>query len=70
MHISFDVSDVGNPALRGTEIKQPGKVEESLPYFKKIFKQNPIWKELINRLPNSGLLPDDKVLIKKILSAG
>jgi len=46
-----------------------GRVEESLPIFAKAFALWPQWRELIPRLPASGLLPDDPELIEKILSA-
>lgn len=41
-------------------------VEEALPIFKHIFKQDTSWRELVPRLVPSGLLPDDKELITRI----
>jgi uncharacterized Ntn-hydrolase superfamily protein len=46
-----------------------GRVDESLPVFARAFALWPLWRELIPRLPASGLLPDDPELIEKILSA-
>jgi len=46
-----------------------GRVDESLPVFARAFALWPQWRELIPRLPASGLLPDDDELIEKILSA-
>ena len=46
-----------------------GQVDESLPVFARAFELWPQWRELIPRLPASGLLPDDDELIEKILSA-
>jgi len=43
------------------------RVEESLPLFRKAFKLHPPLRELTKRLPHSGLLPDDKMLIKSII---
>jgi len=43
------------------------KLDESLPEFKWVFKREPIWKKLVPRLADSGFLPDDKKIIKKIL---
>jgi uncharacterized Ntn-hydrolase superfamily protein len=43
------------------------RVDESLPLFKKAFAMHPLWRDLVPRLPASGLLPDDKALINKIL---
>jgi uncharacterized Ntn-hydrolase superfamily protein len=45
-----------------------GAVDESLPLFKKAFDMWPLWKEFVQRLPASGLLPDDPELMQKILS--
>ena len=46
-----------------------GQVDESLPVFARAFELWPQWRELVPRLPASGLLPDDNELIEKILSA-
>jgi uncharacterized Ntn-hydrolase superfamily protein len=44
-----------------------GRVDESLPLFKKSFDLWPDWRELVPRLPAAGLLPDDPGLIERIL---
>lgn len=44
-----------------------GRVDESLPLFKKSFDMWPDWRELVPRLPASGLLPDDPDLIERIV---
>ena len=46
-----------------------GKIDEAMPLFAKAFAMWPRWREIIPRLPASGLLPDDPELIEKILSA-
>jgi uncharacterized Ntn-hydrolase superfamily protein len=45
-----------------------GRVDESLPLFEKAFAMWPKWRELVTRLPASGLLPDDPELMNKILA--
>ena len=45
-----------------------GKVDESLPLFKKVFALDPNWAVLLPRLPQVGQLPKDEELIRKILS--
>jgi uncharacterized Ntn-hydrolase superfamily protein len=45
-----------------------GHVEESLPLFSKAFAMWPLWRELVTRLPASGLLPEDPELMEKILA--
>lgn len=45
-----------------------GRVDESLPLFRKVFAMDPNWRTLTPRLPKSGLLPTDPAIIKKIVS--
>lgn len=44
-----------------------GDVEASLPLFRRAFRMHPPWRELVRRLPASGLLPDDPALMARIL---
>jgi uncharacterized Ntn-hydrolase superfamily protein len=44
-----------------------GKVEESLPLFKKVFAMDANWAVLLPRLPKVGQFPDNKKLIQRIL---
>ena len=44
-----------------------GRVDESLPLFRKVFAMDPNWRTLTPRLPKSGLLPDDPKIISKIV---
>ncbi len=45
-----------------------GRVEESLPLFRRVFAMDPNWATLTPRLPKSGLLPDDPKLMERILA--
>lgn len=47
-----------------------GRVDESLPLFKRVFALDRNWIELTPRLPKSGLLPDDPKIIERIVSVG
>jgi uncharacterized Ntn-hydrolase superfamily protein len=47
-----------------------GRVDESLPLFRKVFAMDRNWVTLTPRLPKSGLLPDDPKIIDRILSVG
>ena len=47
-----------------------GRVDESLPLFRKVFAMDPNWITLTPRLPKSGLLPDDPAIIKRIVAVG
>jgi uncharacterized Ntn-hydrolase superfamily protein len=46
------------------------RVEESLPLFRRVFAADPNWRTLTPRLVKSGILPDDKKLIDRIVNAG
>jgi uncharacterized Ntn-hydrolase superfamily protein len=50
-----------------TALVNNGRVKESLPIFKEIFEKEPIWKELVKRLPSVDLLPKDEKVLKRIL---
>jgi uncharacterized Ntn-hydrolase superfamily protein len=45
-----------------------GKVNESLPLFKRVFTMDNNWAILVTRLPQVGQLPKDRALLKKILA--
>jgi hypothetical protein len=46
-----------------------GQADESLPLFNKAFDMWPRWRELVQRMPASGLLPDDPDLMQRIIFA-
>ncbi len=43
-----------------------GDVEAALPLFRKVFAKEPKWAELVGRLPEAELFPDDPRLIERI----
>ena len=45
-----------------------GRLEEALPVFQSVFERNPDLRTMTPRLVKSGLLPDDKNLINKIMN--
>lgn len=44
-----------------------GRVDESLPLFRRAFAQDNRWRELVRRLPKAGQLPDDPAIIARIV---
>ena len=56
------------PYWEAVALASNGRVEESLPIFKKVFAQEPRWAELTPRLPEVGLLPKDKALLERIMA--
>jgi len=47
-----------------------GRVDDSLPLFRKVFAMDRNWLTLTPRLPKSGLLPDDAKIIERVVSVG
>ena len=47
-----------------------GRVDESLPLFRRVFTTDANWRTLTPRLVKSGLLPDDPKLIERIVAIG
>jgi tetratricopeptide (TPR) repeat protein len=47
-----------------------GRVEESLPHFRRAFAAGERWRTLTPRLPEAGLLPKDDALMRRILEEG
>lgn len=45
------------------------RVDEAIPLFAKAFAMEPGWRELTPRLSRAGLLPEDKVVIERIVGA-
>jgi uncharacterized Ntn-hydrolase superfamily protein len=45
-----------------------GQLDQAMPLFERAFSMWPRWRELVPRLPASGLLPDDPELLEKILA--
>src|SRR5687767_2981954 len=45
-----------------------GRVDESLPLFRKVFAMDKNWATLTPRLPKSGLLPNDPKVIERIIN--
>lgn len=44
-----------------------GKVDEAVPLLQRTYRADPRWKELLKRLPKSGLLPEDPKLMNRLL---
>lgn len=60
-----------NPELKywtAVTLAGKGRLEEALPIFKHVFKEAPQLKTLTPRIVPSGLLPDDKEMLDKIIN--
>jgi uncharacterized Ntn-hydrolase superfamily protein len=56
------------PFWQAVTLADTGKVDEALPIFKQVFKSNPDWAKLLERLPKAGLFKDDPELIRRIVA--
>jgi uncharacterized Ntn-hydrolase superfamily protein len=55
------------PFWQAVTLADMGQMEKALPIFARVFKQNPDWAELVQRLPKAGLLRNDPDMMKRIL---
>jgi uncharacterized Ntn-hydrolase superfamily protein len=44
-----------------------GQVETSLPYFRRIYAAQPVWRELVPRLAEAGLLPQEDGVLRRLI---
>ncbi len=58
------------PFWQAVTLADLGRVEEALPIFRHVFRENPDWRTLVQRLPESGLLRDDPDMMEQIVNVG
>ncbi len=54
------------PFWQAVTLASVGREAEAAPIFRSVFQKNPIWAELVGRLPAAKILPDDPALIARI----
>jgi uncharacterized Ntn-hydrolase superfamily protein len=54
------------PFWHAVTLASIGREAEAAPIFKAVFAKEPVWAELLERLPSAGLFPNDGALIKRI----
>lgn len=54
------------PFWHAVTLASIGREAEAAPIFKAVFAREPVWAELLERLPAAGLFPKDPALIKRI----
>jgi uncharacterized Ntn-hydrolase superfamily protein len=54
------------PFWQAVTLASIGRIAEAEPIFKMVFAKEPVWAELVARLPAAGLLPDDAGLVARI----
>jgi uncharacterized Ntn-hydrolase superfamily protein len=54
------------PFWHAVTLASIGREAEAAPLFKQVFAKEPIWADLLTRLPAAGLFPNDEALIERI----
>ena len=54
------------PFWHAVTLASIGREAEAAPIFKAVFAKEPIWADLVPRLPAAGLFPNDQALIERI----
>lgn len=57
------------PFWVGVTLASEGRVDEAVPYLRRAQRQHDRWADLLQRLPASGLLPDDEALLARLVHA-
>ena len=52
----------------GIGIAGEGALEEAIPHLRRAYRHNPRWAELLTRLPQAGLLPEDEALVDALIT--
>ncbi len=47
-------------------LAEKGHLDEALPIFAEVFKVEPVWRELIDRLAKAGFFPQDPAVIERV----
>lgn len=53
---------------KAVSLVSAGRVDEALPAFRIVFQKEPVWADLVPRLVNAGLLPNNPEVTKRILA--
>jgi uncharacterized Ntn-hydrolase superfamily protein len=54
------------PFWHAVTLASIGREADAAPIFRSVFAKEPVWAELLERLPAAGLFPNDAALIKRI----
>jgi uncharacterized Ntn-hydrolase superfamily protein len=56
------------PFWQAITMASAGRFAEAEPIFRAVFAKEPVWADMVPRLPAAGLLPDDKALVARIVA--
>lgn len=54
------------PFWHAVTLASIGREADAAPIFRSVFAKEPVWAQLLERLPAAGLFPDDRALIQRI----
>lgn len=55
------------PFWHAVTLVSSGNLKEALPIFARVFEREPVWRDLVPRLVDAGILPDDAEALAQIL---
>lgn len=64
-----DATDGEAPFWVGVSLASADRVDEALPYLRRAYRADPRWLELLERLPEAQLLPDDNAVMTRLRGA-
>lgn len=56
------------PFWQAVTLAAAGRMAEAEPIFREVFAKEPVWADLVPRLPPAGLLPNDPALVARIVA--
>lgn len=63
-HLAPEIVEL--PFWHAVTLASIGREAEAAPIFKTVFSREPLWADLLERLPAAGLFPDDPALLRRI----
>jgi hypothetical protein len=54
------------PFWHAVTLASIGREAEAAPIFRAVFAKEPLWLEMLDRLPAAGLFPNDPALIERV----
>jgi len=65
-HLAPEIVEI--PFWHAVTLANSGRIDESLPLFRGVFSKEPVWRTLVPRLVDAGLLTVDEAAVRRILA--
>jgi tetratricopeptide (TPR) repeat protein len=66
-YLPDDATNGEAPFWVGATLAGVNRLDEAIPYLRRAYLQDERWAELIRRLPDADLLPDDDELVQTLI---